>query len=141
MLDLTVCGGGQAPMSSSKRRPIHPCDCSSCRQHPYSQTAQQHKAINRVLATLNEKNRRHFVGVLAIQLGAQRIALLARITGLSRPTIYRGKREVEHPNAQVRERVRAPGAGRRAVEKNNPAFWRTWTACSKMPRRVIRLPV
>ena len=109
-------------MFKSKRRRIHQCVCPTCQQHPHSQMAQQHKAINRVLVTLNEKNRRHFVGLLAIQWGARKIALLSHITGLSRTTIHRGKREVEHPGLKGKPRIRASGAGRISVEKNNLAF-------------------
>ena len=43
---------------------------------------------------------------------------------LERTTIYRGKHEIEHPEAKERGRVRAPGAGRLPVEKNNPAWLR-----------------
>ena len=109
-------------MSKSKHRRIHQCVCATCQQHPHSQIAQQHKAINRVLVTLNEKNRRHFVGLLALQWGARHIALLSHITGLSRTTVHRGKREVEHPGPKGKPHIRASGAGRISVEKNNPAF-------------------
>lgn len=108
-------------MPKSKHRRIHQCACATCQRHPHSQIAQQHRAINRVLMTLNEKNRRQFAGLLALEWGARKIALLALITGLSRTTIHRGKREVEHPGHQGQPHIRAAGAGRIAVEKNNPA--------------------
>jgi hypothetical protein len=84
--------------------------------------AVQHKAINRVLANLDEKNRRRFAGLLALQLGRRHILLVSQITGLSRMTIYRGLHEIEHSDAKAQGRVRALGAGRIAVEKNNRAF-------------------
>ena len=74
--------------------------------------------------TLDEKNRRRFIGLLAIQQGDRSIALLSRITGLSRNTIYRGKREVEHPSRKRRRRIRTPGAGRPLTEKNSRVFLR-----------------
>jgi hypothetical protein len=74
------------------------------------------------VATLDEKNRRRFVGLLAIQQGDRSIAPLARITGLSRNTIARGKREIEHPSRKRRRRIREPGAGRPLTEKNSPIF-------------------
>ncbi len=110
-------------MSRSKRR-IHHCGCETCRAHPYGSVAQQHRAINRVLVTLDEKNRRRFVGLLAIQQGDRSIAPLARITGLSRNTIYRGKREVEHPSQKRPRRIRGAGAGRPLTEKNSRVFSR-----------------
>jgi hypothetical protein len=111
-------------MSRSRKRRIHRCGCETCRCHPYGSFAQQHRAINRVLATLDEKNRRRVVGVLAIQAGDRSIAPLACITGLSRNTIYRGKREIEHPSSKRRGRIRDPGAGRPLTEKNSPVFSR-----------------
>lgn len=108
-------------MAKSKRRLIHRCSCAACKQHPRSLVAQQHQAINRVLVTLNEKNRRHFVGLLAIQWSTRQITLLSRITGLSRTTIHRGKHEVEHPGTQGQAPIRKAGAGRLPVEKNSRA--------------------
>ncbi len=111
-------------MSKSKHPPIHYCCCETCQHHPYSQVAQQHKALNRVLAHCDEKTRRRVVGLLAQQWGPHCISLLRRITGLSRNTIQRGKQEIEHPVPEPRRRIRQPGAGRVRVEKNNPAFLR-----------------
>jgi hypothetical protein len=108
--------------SKSRPRQIHRCACLPCRQHPYGSIAQHHQAINRVLATLDEKNRRRFAGLLAIQDSGGSIAALSRITGLSRMTIHRGKREIEHPSSKRRGRVREPGAGRPLTEKNSPVF-------------------
>jgi hypothetical protein len=107
-------------MSKLKSRRIHQCICATCQAHRHSQSALQHQAINRVLATLNEKNRRHFVGLLAIEWGTRKIALLSQITGLSRTTIHRGKREVAHPGHHAQPPIRKVGAGRHAVEKKNP---------------------
>lgn len=109
-------------MPKSKRRRMHHCGCATCCRHPYGSVAQQHTAINRVVATLDEKNRRRFAGLLAIQWGRRSIALLSRITGLSRTTIRRGKREIEHPVPESQGRIREPGGGRLRVEKNSPAF-------------------
>ncbi len=106
--------------SKSKYRRVHRCTCLTCQQHPSSQIAVQHKAINRVLANLDEKNRRRFVGLLALQSGHRQITLLRQITGLSRTTIYRGQRELEQAEAGTRGRLRASGGGRQLIEKNIP---------------------
>lgn len=102
-----------------KKRNVHHCVCVACRSHPRSATAQEHEAINRLLAGLDEKNRRRMVGVLALQWGWGSLELLHEITGLSCPTIRRGRAEVQQ-NEPDREpdRVRRAGAGRPAVEKN-----------------------
>jgi hypothetical protein len=130
-------------MPKSKPRQIHRCSCTTCQRHPFGTTAQQHRAINRVLATLDEKNRRRFAGLLAIQAGRHTriISLLSQITGLSRNTIYRGQREIEHPTAKRRSRrVRAPGGGRPLTEKNNLGFLMRSMSYSKMPPLAIRSP-
>ena len=111
-------------MLHPSRPRVRRCGCATCQRHPYSLIAQGHRAINRVLVTLDEKNRRLFAGLLAIQWGEQSISLLSRITGLSRTTIHRGKREIEHSDSKKHGRIRAPGAGRLPVEINNPASWR-----------------
>jgi hypothetical protein len=104
-----------------EERASHECTCSACREHPRSDVALEHQAINRVLATLDEKSRRRFVGLLALQWGRGSIALLNQVTGLSRPTIRRGRDEVQRvEKPALRGRVRQAGAGRHAVEKNNP---------------------
>ena len=110
-------------MTYGKRRRMHGCRCAMCQQHPYGSVAQQHKAINRVLVSLDEKNRRRFVGLLAIELGPRSQSLLCMITGLSRNTIRRGQREIERPTTQKRtKRIRQAGGGRLPLEKNNPAY-------------------
>ncbi len=114
---------GQARVNKSKHRELHHCTCVACQRHPYGQSAVQHKAINCVLANLDEKNRRRFAGLLALQLGDRHIRLVSQITGLSRMTIYRGLHEIEHSDAKVRGRVRERGAGRITVEKNIPPSW------------------
>ncbi len=108
-------------MHKSRGGRLHQCRCAQCRRHPYSQVAAEHRAINRVMAGLDERNRRRFAGLLALQAGPRHISLVAQITGLSRMTIYRGLRELQHTKAQ--EQIRTPGAGRLPVEKNNQASW------------------
>ena len=115
-------------MPKSKHRQIHQCSCTTCQRHPYCTVADQHRAINRVLATLDEKNRRRFAGLLAIQAGRPKrtrsVSLLSRITGLSRTTVYRGQREIERPTFNRRSRrIRTPGGGRPLTEKNNRGSW------------------
>lgn len=107
---------------SKKRqeRPSHVCTCTACQEDPHGEVAQEHQAINRVLTTLDEKSRRRFVGLLALQWGRGSIARLNQVTGLSRPTIRRGREEVSRVEQPARQaRVRQAGAGRHAVEKNN----------------------
>lgn len=106
-------------MKHKAKPTVHRCGCGICRQHPYSNTAREHRAINRVLATLHEKNRRRFVGLLALQWGWGGTIRLRTLTGLSRGTIQRGRTEVQRTERpSERRRVRERGAGRWAAEKN-----------------------
>jgi len=106
-------------MPKKSKRKLHNCTCDTCQQHPHSKIAKEHKAINRVLLGLDERNRRRFVGVLASQQG--NVSQLSQITGLSRNTIYRGQQEVEHPKRNSASGVRGRGGGRMTVEKNKRA--------------------
>ena len=118
--------GLQAEAVKTKKQTIHRCGCANCRSHPHSALANEHRAINRLVATLDEKNRRRLAGVLALQWGWGSIALLHQVTGLSCPTVRRGREEVRQSElrgmAGQMGRVRRPGAGRPLVEKNIPVF-------------------
>lgn len=106
-------------MRSKKKRIVHQCICAVCRAYPRSATAKEHRAINRVLESLDEKNRRCFAGLLALQWGWGGVERTREITGLSRPTIRRGRDEVQQvERAGERGRIRQVGAGRLPVEKN-----------------------
>lgn len=109
-------------MKKQKKRQINPCRCRGCGQHPYGRQAQQHKAINRIVATFDEKSRRRFVGLLALQLGRGGLERVHEITGLSRTTIRVGREEIRRTDRSPR--VRRSGGGRRAFEKSDPTSWK-----------------
>jgi hypothetical protein len=109
-------------MKSSNKPSTHKCACQDCRQHPYGATAKEHQAINRVVAGLDEKNRRRFIGLLALQWGQGGIARLIEITGISRNTICRGRAEIQRADRRTAGRVRQAGAGRSSIEKNSPGY-------------------
>jgi hypothetical protein len=73
-----------------------------------------------VFATLDEKARRLFAGLLAARHGHGGIQLLAEITGLSRNTIRRGQREIADADGTPSGRIRRPGGGRQRAEKKTP---------------------
>ena len=99
---------------------VHRCGCLTCRQHPHSRTAKDHRILNRLVAVTDEQNRRLLVGFLAQHHGHGGIALLARITGLTPHTIRRGWRELRQHDLAPAGRIRRPGAGRKPVEANDP---------------------
>ena len=82
--------------------------CSRCRRQPDGPTTKQHRALNDLVATLDEKSRRLVVGLLAKQHGRGGITRFARITGLSRDSIRRGQRELAHPDQRAVGRIRRP---------------------------------
>ena len=107
-------------MKAKKKPSTHKCTCTTCRHYPRSAIAKEHRAISRVLGVLNEKGRRRFAGLLALQWGRGGLERLSEITGLSRPTIRRGRAEVQKVERSMeRGRVRTAGAGRPLAEKNS----------------------
>jgi hypothetical protein len=103
-----------------RERIIQQCRCEECLALPSGETALDHAAINRILATLDERQRRLLAGLLALRRGRGGILTLATITGLSRTTIRRGIAELRSGVGPAGDRVRRPGAGRPAVEKKRP---------------------
>ena len=94
------------------RRPVHICTCADCQLTPDVAPAPYHRQINQVLSCLTEPQRRWYVGSLSLDPAGPSDTQLARITGLSLPTIRRGRREA----CQWRERSLSSSMRRRAVE-------------------------
>jgi len=76
-----------------------------------------HTSINRVVASFDEKSRRRFVGLLAMQHGYGGVQHLRRVTGLSRTTILRGQREIAQADSDRLGRIRSRGGGGQFLEK------------------------
>jgi hypothetical protein len=114
------------------------CHCLACQQHPFGHAAVQQRLLNRLVASADERTRRLLVGFLALEYGRGGITRLARITGLSRPTIRRGLRELRQPPGLPPGRVRRPGGGAPRVEATRPKSSGPWRSCSGTPRLVTR---
>src|SRR5262245_41865636 len=95
------------------------CTCWECRETPSGKVADDHRAINRVLMHLDERQRRLFAGLLAEGEGHGGIVRVSQITGLSRTTIARGMAELRNGGRLEAGRVRRPGGGRPRLEKNS----------------------
>ena len=108
-------------MAVQRDTEIHQCECEECKASPAGETAKLHGSIDRVMRSLDERRRRYFVGLLASQHGYGGIQHLARVTGMSRTTIVRGRREVEAKSVVANGRIWAPGAGGKWSGKNSPA--------------------
>jgi hypothetical protein len=99
------------------RRPVYRCGCEDCACHSRGDVGLDHEAINRVMALLDEKQRRLFAGMLALRRGHGGIRALSEITGLSRTTIRLGIADLRRGVVADGERVRRPGGGRQRLEK------------------------
>ena len=70
---------------------------------------------------LTEKQRRLLAGAAAKALGRGGGARMARISGLSRPTVYTGVRELEDP-PDPGGRIRRPGGGPKRLVEQQPGL-------------------
>jgi len=79
----------------------------------------------KLFPVLNEAQRRWYAAVKAIELGRGGIERVHEVTGLARPTIRKGIREVRSSEPlSIAEGIRTPGAGRRRLEDADPALVR-----------------
>ena len=79
----------------------------------------------KVLEGLNEAQARWYVAREVISRGRGGLKALHEMTGMSRPTILKGMRELrEQRRLGSSGRVRQPGAGRKRVEETDPGFER-----------------
>lgn len=72
---------------------------------------------------LNERGRRQWAASEARDLGYGGISLVAKATGLSRPTISKGINDIRLPKRErevYQDRIRKMGAGRRRLVENDP---------------------
>ena len=97
------------------KRPLHRCQCAECRRRGVNPIKDLHQQMNFLVNTLDERQRRLYVGLESKKLGQGGDRRLALITGLSVDTIAQGRRELAQ--AQDSERIRRPGGGRLRVEK------------------------
>jgi len=71
-----------------------------------------------VLPLMNEKQRRVIAAAEAQSYGRGGIQTVARLTGMSRQTIYRGLEDLE--TGAVSQRIRGPGGGRKRLSEHQP---------------------
>lgn len=78
-----------------------------------------------VLGTMNEAQARWYVAREALARGRGGPQRMHELTGMSRPTILKGIRELRQGTPlEVTERIRRPGGGRKKVEEIDPRFTR-----------------
>ena len=79
------------------------------------------KTFRRLLEKMPENVRRWNAALLAMQLGYGGMRMAGEISGLSQPTVRKGRRELE--DGQVDwdcQRARRPGGGRKRIEQERP---------------------
>ena len=74
-----------------------------------------------VEAYLDERGRRIWAATESRAIGYGGDALVSDATGLSRPTIRKGRRELESGGAEF-GRIRRPGAGRPGIKQSQPGI-------------------
>jgi hypothetical protein len=105
-------------MLDSSAPEIHACQCAVCQSGSDAETLARHERMNLFLSRLSEPQRRWYVGMLSLEPASPTDSDLARITGLDRKTIRRGRSEIETGLARApTSRQRRPGGGRPAAEK------------------------
>lgn len=89
----------------------------------------QHDHLLAILATCNEAQARWLVAKEVLDLGRGGLQRMHKITGMSRPTIIKGMRELrEGISLPGPDRVRRPGAGRKRLEASDPEMMKELTA-------------
>ena len=108
-------------MNNSAAPAIHVCQCPICQSGQDAEVRTYHARINLFLSRLSESQRRWYVAMLALEPDHPSDSDLARITGLDRKTIRRGRRELANGLATVpASRQRRAGGGRPTAEKKIP---------------------
>src|SRR5437764_10650142 len=79
------------------------------------------RALVRLLSTLDEAQKRWFVGREAMLLGHGGVKRMCELSGLSKPTVLRGIRELKAKQTLRKQgRVRQAGGGRKALQQQDP---------------------
>ncbi len=76
----------------------------------------------KVLDALNESQARWYVAREVLARGRGGLKAMYELTGMSRPTILKGIRELRGQKGLPRERVRQPGGGRKRLEESDPGL-------------------
>jgi len=76
----------------------------------------------KVLDALNESQARWYVAREVLARGRGGLKAMYELTGMSRPTILKGIRELQGQKGLSRERVRQPGGGRKRLEQSDPGL-------------------
>jgi hypothetical protein len=93
--------------------------------HDAKSEARIRRKYRSLVVEMDERRRRQWAAAEARDAGRGGISMVARATGLSRPTIMAGLRELRLPAKQrawYEARVRRPGGGRRPLTESDPGL-------------------
>jgi hypothetical protein len=78
--------------------------------------------IDLMMPTLNEYQRRRYLSAEAKAIGRGGISLVSRLSGVSRPTLTEGVKELDKPGEEILEqgRSRKAGGGRKRIWESKP---------------------
>src|SRR3954462_2715333 len=100
---------------------VHQCQCVVGQTGTDTELSQRHQEMNLFLSRLSEPQRRWYVGMLSRDPLEPTDSDLARITGLDRKTIRRGRRDLAQGLSELPpSRQRRTGGGRLRAEKKIP---------------------
>ncbi len=110
-------------MRPRAERTVHQCACRACQSGADPALMERHQQINLLLSRLNEPQRRWYVGTLSADPAQPNDSELARITGLDRKTIRRGRHDILGglADATAAHQRRAGGGRPRAEKKIRPS--------------------
>jgi hypothetical protein len=99
------------------------CHCPHCQSEPDHPDKRYHRELRAFLATLSQEQRRLYAAVESNRLGRGGVSRVAEITGVSGPTVARGRRQLAgllRGEPQAGERKPIPGRPR--TEAKFPAI-------------------
>lgn len=100
---------------------VHQCACAVCQRQEDHPDQAIHHQINVLMSRLDEQQRRWYAALEAQRMGHGGLVKICQITGLSEPTIRRGRAELEEDlQGRPLDRIRLPGAGRPKTEDTQP---------------------
>lgn len=80
------------------------------------------KKFDQTKAELTEKERRAWVGSESLKIGHGGDGIVQKATGLSRPTIRKGRNEIQNGYRNSPEHIRKAGGGRKSIVKKYPGI-------------------
>src|SRR5476649_559403 len=83
--------------------------------------------IKKVVALLNEKQRRQYLAIESEIIGHGGLLEVSKVSGLSRKAIIKGKKELVYTTTNdnsPNERIRKEGGGRKSLKEKEPGLMR-----------------